>query len=328
MHTRNSKIDETRFQEELPAIYRSTLKGLKEILQSYIFFHGSFLFLLLLEISVLLYAIHDPPAIAAALGALLVTGFSYLILHLYFQTKKTEKLQKLNQRLLYACKKAQYPLFEKEHHLSTAATFIRLSSYLQDFEKNFYKTPSWLYRLQPLCNSFSTHCHRRDVFQFKQILLESAVEEYVKQIQSFPTDLAVHVSLASAYIEQAGLLRSALPYVSKKTQGEWEAKANLLSHLAIEEFQILNEYAPNDPWVHEQLIEGYRILRRPEEELKEMEILVRLKSEDLHALFRLGELYFRQGMKAKGLKIYEQLKNSGYDRTKDLLASYNIFKDW
>ena len=74
----------------------------------------------------------------------------------------------------------------------------------------------------------------------------------------------------------------------------------MAAQLAIDEFQILNHYAPNDPWVHEQLSYGYRDLSMPEEEVKEIETLLQLRPQNHDLLLRLGTIYFEQGSNAKG----------------------------
>ena len=103
-----------------------------------------------------------------------------------------------------------------------------------------------------------------------------------------------------------------------------QEKSDTYARLAIEEFTILSQYASDDPWVHEQMAMGYRDLGIPEEEIKEVELLSRLRPQDKAILFRLGALYFSQGMNAKGLKVYEELQKTNFKRAEDLISSYGM----
>ena len=76
----------------------------------------------------------------------------------------------------------------------------------------------------------------------------------------------------------------------------------------------MSQYASDDPWVHEQMAMGYRDLGIPEEEIKEVELLASLRPQDKAILFRLGTLYFSQGLNAKGLKVYEELHKTNFKK--------------
>ena len=67
---------------------------------------------------------------------------------------------------------------------------------------------------------------------------------------------------------------------------------------------------------------GDRDLGMPEEEMREVETLLKLRSKDKEILFRLGSLYFKQGMNAKGLQVYEELKRANFKKAEDLISSY------
>src|SRR3990167_11215598 len=109
---------------------------------------------------------------------------------------------------------------------------------------------------------------------------------------------------------------------SRRFQFALEERSQVYSRLAMEKFKILSQYAPNDPWVHEQLAAGFKDLNLPEEEVKEMEHILQLRPQDRDILFRLGKLYFQQGLNAKGLKVYEELQKAHYTRAGDLISSY------
>ena len=103
-----------------------------------------------------------------------------------------------------------------------------------------------------------------------------------------------------------------------------EHKFRETAQRAIEEFNILKDYAPNDPWVHEQLALSYRDLNMPEKELQEYEIVVALRPEDQEVLFKIGQLYFQLGQNAKGLQSYEKLRQLNYLRAEQLIRLYGL----
>lgn len=313
--------DDSYFQNHLPQIYRAVLKDFRKVAQSHILLHFFFLALITGE-TVCFIPFMGTPAIAAlGLGVLFLSCFSYLVLYFYFQARKPERLVNLKELFLQSCRRhITVPSGEAQHHLSIAEAMIKLASYLEDFEKNFYQLPSFLQFLNPFFNRFSTRFYWKDVFQFKRLLLAAAVEEHLKQIRVTPTDLEVHASLATTYVAQSKIYRLSLR--NRKEQEMFEENFQVGARLAIEEFRILNHYAPNDPWVHEQLAQGYHELDMPEEELRELEILLKLRPQDKETLFRLGKLYFLQGMNAKGLQVYEDLKESNFKKAEDLIASY------
>jgi len=313
--------DDSYFQHHLPQIYRTVLKDFKRIAQTFVFFHAFFIILIVAE-SVLFLPFLTRSALAAlGFGALFLTGFSYLVLHFYYQARKPERMVHLRDLFLESCRRhIGVPAGEPQHHLSIAAALLKLVLYLEDFEKNFYRLPQSLQAINTLFSRLSAYCYSGDVLKLKRLLLAAAIEEHLKQIRMTPTDLELHASLGSTYVTQSKLYRTQMG--SRKQQILFEENFRASARLAIEEFRILNHYAPNDPWVHEQLAQGYRELEMPEEELREVETLLRLRPQDKEILYRLGQLYFRQGMNAKGLQIYEELKQSNFKKAEDLIASY------
>ena len=111
---------------------------------------------------------------------------------------------------------------------------------------------------------------------------------------------------------------------SEKTQKRLQEKFRSACQKAMEEFSILREYAPLDPWVHTQLAYSFRDLNMPEKEIQELEILATLKPREHEILFKLGHLYFEQGHNAKGLQIYEKLKALKPQKAEELIQHYGI----
>lgn len=327
-------FDDSFFHQNLPQYYRSILKNFRKITQSFVAFKYGFFALFAAELTLFLTFLpkfSQSALLAVALGAVFLTLFSYFVLLFYFQARKPEQILELKDRFLQSCRQLlPTPPGEAQHHLSLATALFKLSAYLEGFEWNLYSPPKRSKSLARFITRFSAHQHWEDVFNIKQLLLQTAIEEHLKQVRVTPTDLEVHASLANTYVALSQIYLGPLqaqpdhPCAAKyqKNQTYFEEKFRQAAHLAIEEFRILSHYAPNDPWVHEQLASGYRDLRMPEEEIREVELLLKLRPQDKEILFRLGTLYFEQGQNAKGLQVYEELKQAHYKKAEDLIGAY------
>jgi hypothetical protein len=331
----NQPFDDTYFQQNLPQVYRSILRSFRKISTSFAVFNVSYAVLFTLELSSFLFflpLLSQSTFLAISLSCIFLTVFSYIVLLFYFLAKKPEQFVHLKDQFLSSAQKLiGLPSGDAEYHLSIAAALGKLALYLDDFEGKLYRIPSIFNSFRKNLEGFSAFCHWQDVFRFKQILLHAAIEEHLLQIRATPTDLEVHASLANTYIALSKLFvepkRASLTRIYHKRKESFDDNFRTASSLAIEEFQILNHYAPNDPWVHEQLAAGYRDLGMPENEIKEVEILLKLRPQDRELLLRLGMLYFEQGSNAKGLRIYEELKQANYMKAKDLMEAYGKPQD-
>ena len=311
--------EENFFQQSLPQYYRAVLKDFRKITHSFISFNLIYLSLFTVQVTLFftfLPFLSKSSLFAVSLISLFLTCFSYFVLLFYFQAKKPEQIVELKERFLISCRQIiTIPKGEAQHHLSLAEALSKLAAYLHDYEKNFYQVPKIFTPLANLICSFSTRCYKEDVYQMKLNLLQAAVDEHLMQIRVTPTDLEVHASLAATYVSLSKLYQN----------NDDEENFRGCAKLAIEEFSILNQYAPNDPWVHEQLALGYKELGMPLDELREVETLLKLRAQDREILFRLGNLYFKQGLNAKGLRVYEELKKANYKKAEDLIRSYGSF---
>lgn len=309
-------FDDAFFQQNLPQYYRAILRDFRKVTHSFVTFNILYLVLFTTELFLFFFFLPfltKSAIFAFSLGAMFLTCFSYVVLLFYFQAKKPEQLIHLRDRFLVSCRQIlSVPPGEAQHHLSLADALSKLASYLQDFESNFYKVPHMFRPISTMIRHFSAYLYREDVFKMKLLLLQAAIEEHLKQVRITPTDLEVHASLANTYVALSKVY-SAPEHVEQ---------FRMSSRLAIEEFSILSNYAPNDPWVHEQLAMGYHDLKMPEEEMREVETLLKLRNQDKEILYRLGTLYFSQGMNAKGLQVYEDLKKANFKKAEDLISSY------
>ena len=168
----------------------------------------------------------------------------------------------------------------------------------------------------------------------KETLLHMVIKENIELIKTKPTDLEHHASLAEAYrllTKHYQDPRKANPvheplYVSPEyASQEMLDKFQRSAHRALEEFKILDTYAPNDPWVHAQMASIYHDLELPEEEIRAYEAILRIRPDETEILFRLGVLYFSQGRNAQALCLYEQLHEAQDNKAAELLSYYDAY---
>lgn len=329
------QIDNDFFNEETNKIINSIIPQLEKSLKSYLRFNIIFLILIALEAFSLVafFSLLIQSSILAVTFALFfLTLFSYIILRLYFQTKKPEQFEDFKERYTRACKSIlKYREGIPEHHIALANGYTRLAMHLQGKEYSLIPTPRFFESLKPTLEKLSCRTFWLDLHKIKELLLLSAVEEHIKLVKCEPTSLDVHAALANAYVTLSGLYVDPRKFESYdedrwipnvKFTEQFEATFRDTAQKAIEEFKILNDYAPNDPWVHTQLAYSYHDLQMPIEEIKEFETILKLRPDDKDTLFKLGCLYFQQGQNAQGLKAYESLRCSNYKKAEQLIAHY------
>lgn len=322
------------FEDRLGKSCAEALAAFKHITRWYAFFHIFFFTLGLTEVLsfLLFFSFFTKTSILAfSLAGLFLTTFSYFVLLFYFQAKKPEQLSQLRAFYLKICKETvPFQPATPEYHLALVHAIYRLVHDLQYQEYQYYSLPKFFESLRPVIEKFSVWTHWKDVHQMKEILLFVAIQELIDLIKSRPTDLEAHASLANAYLMLSKLYKapeerpnSWIPpeYFSAPMQEKFRNAANF----AIEEFRILDHYAPEDPWVYAQLAAIYHDLHLPEEEIRAYETLLKISPDDKEVLFRLGVLYFEQGQNAKALQIYDLLKGTKADKAEALISHYGSF---
>jgi hypothetical protein len=329
------EIDQLFSHEQFNKVINPVLPQLGKMSKFYVYFNFSFLILIAVEVFLLfslLTFLVQSFLVAFSLAVIFFTFFTYFTLRLYFQTKKPVQLREIKDEYLNACKILfAYQEGVPEHHVALAKACYKLANLIHGKEYAFYRPPTWLEILAPAFERFSCWWHWEDFHEMREFLLKAAVVEHIKLVKSEPTSLEAHAALANAYVMLSGL------YIDPRRTDEYdedrwvpgmkysrisEEKFRSTAERAIEEFKILCEYAPDDPWVHSQLAYSYHDLQMPQEEIKEYEILCRLNPQDKDNLFKLGILYFQQGLNAKGLKVYEDLKRSHYKNAESLIKYY------
>lgn len=334
------EFDKEHYKDRIGNLINPFKIRFQSILKSYALFN--LFFILLISAESIYFFVHltlllQTFVMALHLALIFATVFCYFTLRMYAQTRKAEKLMELATDFTIACR--QIPQANEdisESQVLIALALCKLASELHALEYRIYSCPSWCIFLSSSFEKMNCWWFWQDVHFMKEQLLETSVKEHIKLVRMHPTDLDAHAGLANAYVMLSGI------YVDPKTvegldDDRWiphdkydesfQQKFRTIAERAIEEFKILSDYAPHDPWVHAQLAYSYRDLQMPKEEIREYEIILHLCPEDKDTLFKLGKLYFQQGLNAKGLQIYEALKKSHYSKAENLISFYGAYNN-
>lgn len=328
-------VDNVRFNSDISKTIASILPHFDKIIKGYIHFHLFFAVLFVVE--VILFLVFFPSITLSAILAFSIAGifltvFSFFIFRIYYQAKKGEQYEEFISKYTRGCHELiGFREGIPEHHIALANGYSRLARELSGRQTHLFYSPRWLNSLHASIERVSDSCFWNDVFLMREALFEKSIQEHVKLVKSEPTSLDIHAALANAYVILSSLYLSVLKpehrgavkwSLSMEGQKELEEKFRATASKAIEEFKILNNFAPNDPWVHTQLAYSYRDLKMPEEEINEYEIILGLRSDDADTMYKLGCLYFQQERNAEGLKIYEKLRQINYKKAELLIDYY------
>lgn len=303
------------------------------MVKSHSFFHISFVSLLGIEVVLFILFftwLWQASVLAISLAGIVLTLFTYFLLRVYFQTRKPLLYRRIRDDYAAVCLESQgRPEELPQAHMVLANIYTRFASALQGREYAYYALPIWLQWLRPYQEKLSYWWHWDDVHHMRELLLLTALDEHLQLVRREPTSLEVHTALANSYVMLSTLY---VDLQKQRLEGIWGFSTDFVEELrrkfrmaaerAIEEFKILNDYAPNDPWIHTQLAYSYHDLQMPESEIREYEIILKLRPDDRDTLFRLGRLSFQQGLNAKGLRVYETLQRYGDKRAEHLIAYY------
>ncbi|MGA8165279.1 MAG: hypothetical protein WB791_09690 [Waddliaceae bacterium] len=332
------EFDAVFLNDQIHRIFEHIVPLFSYTIKKYMFFHLLFFFLIITELTLLFFFLGflvKSSLFAISLAFLFLTLFSYCTLRLYLQTKKKEQIEKIKETFIHLFKELIHFHEEiPEHHLALANACTKFSTALEGKETGFYHPPKWLDFLKPSMEKYSHWWHWLDIHHIREKMLVTAVNEQITLVKCEPTNLEVHAALANAYVmlsclyvnpDQVEGAADDHRALSENMQKMMKKKFRFLAERAIEEFKILNDYAPDDPWVHAQLAYSYHDLGMPREEMREYEIMHDLCPADKEILFKLGILYFQQGENAKGLQIYDELKRSNYKRAEQLIDHYGDY---
>jgi tetratricopeptide (TPR) repeat protein len=331
-------VDTQEFNDQVSKTIPHILEAFDRTITSYVSFNMLFLAVGATEfIWLILFFtfLAKSSILAISLAVLFLTLFSYFVLRLYYQNKQPEQLEALCDQFLDECKRRlNYQEGIAEHHLSLANAACRFAAALHDREYHYYKSPSWLDVMDSTVQRFSCWWHWHDIHKMKELMLISSVDEHIKLVKCEPTNLEVHAALANAYVMLSSLYADPRKHENydddrwippERFAPAMQDQFRAIAARAIEEFKILNDYAPSDPWVHSQLAYSYHDLQMPLEEIKEYETILKLRPDDKETLFKLGMLYFQQGHNAQGLRVYEELKRSHFKKAESLIKFYGSY---
>jgi tetratricopeptide (TPR) repeat protein len=315
-----------------------TLPKCDSVLRRYTFFNFVFLLVCVLEIILISYysqILSSTSLLSIAITGIFITVFAYFLLRVYWQTSKNQKLTQIKNNLIQSLRSAiNYQNEHVESHVAMSQALCRLAESFKGREHTVYRSTK---RPATLAHALEKICfwiHWQDFHFLREKILEAAVEEQIKRVKCEPTDPEAHASLANTYILLSSLYGPS--GTSEEENGFWdpikkervlmERKFRNAAEKAIEELKILSIYAPNDPWIHEQLAYSYKDLQMPEEEIREYEQVLRLMPNDTEILYKLGVLYFQQGKNVNGLHLYEQLKQYHPSKAELLIQYYGAYK--
>lgn len=326
------------YHEEIGRLFSPALNRFNRLIKTYILFNALALIVAGSEIAFFFSSfafLGQSSFLGFILALFFLTLFSFFVLKLYFQTKKPEAISALCEEYLNQCKEViGYQEGIPEHHLALGAAAHRFVGALHEKEYHYYPPPEWLKSLTPTMEKFSAFCHWKDLHKIKEMLLLRSVEEHIKVVKCEPTNLEIHAALANAYVMLSRLYADPRKYEGydeerwippERVSEAQHERFRQVAERAIEEFKILNDYAPDDPWVHIQLAYSYHDLQMPEEEIREYEIILRLRPNDNDTLFKLGMLLFQQGRNSEGLRIYEMLTKANDTKAENLIRFYGAF---
>ncbi len=328
-------IEPEKLQQEIEAICQYTLKKTRKTLLSYSCFHlGAFAFLALQLIAVLFSLATFSQNISAAffIASLFLSSFSYMILLFYFQAKKPDQFLHLQKNYLEQIEKIiPFSNGDSEYHMAVSQAIYRLVERLENSEYTLFFFSKTKRSSSIFMQKLSAFLHWKDLLRIKELLLSSSIEELIQLVKSEPIDLEAHASLAEAHLNLGKTYLDPrkkhphidFPWIPKDYANPlMEKKFRFAAQRAIEEFKILDEYVPHDPWVHAQLANIYHDLEMIKQEIGEYEKILEIAPNDKQVLFRLGILYFQQGHNAKGLHIYRKLKDNQEDIAAELISYY------
>ncbi len=336
---KNQQTRNASLEEKIGILSESFRKKFLFFTRFHAMFHIGFLSLAVIEVFCLLLFfsfLAKSSLVAFALAFLFLTVFSYFVLLFYFQAKKPQQFIELKEGFLSACRAAiaSHP-HTHEHSTLFLSAITSCSSLLNRQETAYYDFLRAFPTLAHLMEKLSIWLHWEDVFIMREQLLLANIAETILLVKNFPGAPEPHAALAEAYKELSKIYqhphkanpKNRLAFVPKEYSSQlMKQKFQITANRAIEEFSILANYLPKDPWVHAQLAQIYHDLEKHKEEIEEYEILLSFAPSDREILFRLGVLYFQQGLNAKGLKIFEELKQSKDKKADELIHFYDAFR--
>lgn len=327
----------TTFREKVQGLIIPYSKRFFHFNRAYVFFHTFFVFVIAFELiffGLFFSEFLHSTLMAFWLAGIFLTVFTYLVLLFYLQGRRPEKLMQLREEYLEAAKSCiPFPLETLEYHCCITEAIVQFISRLGILSvRNKFILASETFTY--IVEKFRIWTRWQDLLKLKEMLLFSSITEHIRLIKRDPLDLEAHASLASNYLALARLyedphklaLNEELCWTPPEYDSdEMHKKFATALERALEEYNIIDEYASSDPWVHAQKAAIYNELGRAELEKSEYEKILQVDAQNTEILLRLGKLYFSQGENAKGLKIYYQLNLIDGNKAASLISYYDAY---
>lgn len=327
----------TFFQEQIDTLSKPFVLRFGAINRGYVLFHTFFVTLLCIEMiffGLLFARFLQSTAMAFWLAGIFLTVFTYLVLLFYLQGRRPERLSILRDDFIsgsHACIPFDPETLEYHHCITQAIVHFISLLRIRSVENRWVLASE---TLAYLVEKFRIWTRWKDLLKLKEMLLLASINEHIRLIKRSPADLEAHASLAANYVELASLYQDPKKLALNEdlcwappeySSDEMQIKFEMALERALEEYHIIDEYAPNDPWVHARRASLYKELDKHEEEQVEYEQILQVDPNNTEILLRLGKLYFRKGETAKGLKIYDQLREIDLERAILLIAEYDAY---
>lgn len=326
-----------QLEESIDHWFPMVCLDIKKAVRRFVIFHLTYIFVitsLCILFALFFFDLLATSTLGLSLSLLFLTVSSYVILRIYFTARKNESLETIVEKFVQSCKKnLDYHDYDARSLLLLATALAKLSHRLQNYHSSIYSAHQKSPLIRLFLEKFGYFWHWEDLHKVRNLLLEKHVIEHLNLVKLDPGNLEAHAALANAYVILSNLyavhdefqsddisLVAAPKQFIKNSMDRYKD----LSQKAIQEFQIIQEHAPHDPWIHEQLAISYRDLGLPNKEIEQYQKLLKLKPNDPQILLRIGNLYFHSGENAKGLKIYQLLKEISPEKAKNLIDSYGV----
>lgn len=325
------------FQEKISSISTPFAKRFSRLNRNYVLFHTFFIFSMSLELvlfGLFFSTLLQSTEMAFWLAGMFLTVFTYLVLLFYLQGRQPEKLMQLRDDYIETAQTCiPFDPGTLEYHCCITEAIVEFIHSLRILSIK----SRWILAsetLTYLVEKFRIWTRWKNLLKMKEMLLMTSIQEHIRLIKREPADLEAHSSLASNYVALAALyqdpkkltLNEDLTWAPPEYESEeMRKKFEMALERALEEYHIIDEYAPNDPWVHAQRASLYKELDAFDAEQKEYEKILELDPQNTEILLRLGKLYFRKGENAKGLKVYDSLCTLDPDKAHAVIAHYDSY---
>jgi tetratricopeptide (TPR) repeat protein len=268
--------------------------------------------------------------VAISLASIMLLVFLFYVTRLYLKESLLRCALEVKDKIEEKAQKESWEAADR------AELFSRLALSTHFLPVNLLHIPFMPKFCETFLNRLLTFIAWSPVHMLGEVFFLAASDEHIQQIKKDPTNLPLHAALANCYVmlshhySEPIKAKPLLPwpgiFLPPAKRETHEFKAEMSSKNALEELTILQAFAPDELWVHDQLAISYKELKMPEKEIEEYEAILRLCPDDHQATLRLGILYFSQGKNAKGLEMYEKLKQVQPLLAEELIEHYGSYQ--